>query len=57
MQFPGELSDVSTPYIEVGAGIENIINFLSVNYFRRVTHVQNPEIRKNGFIIGLQVTF
>lgn len=57
LEFPVTLSDLEKPYIEIGAGIENILNFLSVNYFRRLTHLQNPDTRKNGFIIGLQVNF
>jgi hypothetical protein len=57
IQFPGILSDVSKPYFEAGIGIENILNFFSINYFRRLTHVQDPETRKNGFIIGIQASF
>ncbi|MCF6365797.1 MAG: DUF5686 and carboxypeptidase regulatory-like domain-containing protein [Bacteroidales bacterium] len=57
LQFPSELSDVEKPYIELGAGIENIVNILSVNYFRRISHLQKPDVRKNGIIIGLQLSF
>lgn len=57
LQFPSTLSDVKIPYIEVGLGVENILNFLSVNYFRRVTHIHKSGIRKNGFFFGFHVNF
>jgi hypothetical protein len=57
MRFPESLSNVSKPYIEIGAGVENILNFLSINYFRRVTHIQKDGIRRNGLVLGFKVTF
>jgi hypothetical protein len=57
LQFPGSLSDVTKPYIEMGIGVENILNFLSINYFRRVTHIHKEGIRKNGIILGFRVSF
>ncbi len=57
LQFPNVMSDVKIPYIEVGLGVENILNFLSVNYFRRVTHIHKPGIRKNGLFLGFHVNF
>jgi hypothetical protein len=57
LQFPGTLSDVTKPYVEMGVGVENILNFLSINYFRRVTHIHKEGIRKNGIIIGFKVSF
>ena len=57
MQFPTTLSDIKKPYIEVGMGVENILSILSINYFRRLSHLQKPGVRKQGIIIGLQVNF
>lgn len=57
LQLPATLSDVYKPYIEVGLGIENILNFLSINYFRRITHIHKDNIRKNGIIFGIEVQF
>lgn len=57
LQLPNTLSDVKKPYIELGLGIENILNFLSVNYFRRLTHIHKNNIRKNGIIFGINVQF
>jgi len=57
LEFPSTLSDVKIPYIEVGLGVENILNFLSINYFRRVTHIRKTGIRKNGIFLGFHVNF
>lgn len=57
LQFPHIMSDVKIPYIEVGLGVENIMNFLSINYFRRATHIQKTGIRKNGIFLGFHVNF
>ena len=57
LQFPNRMSDVKIPYIEVGLGVENILNFLSINYFRRVTHIRKEGIRKNGIFLGFHVNF
>jgi hypothetical protein len=51
------LSNVTKPYIETGIGVENIFNFFSINYFRRVTQLQKEGIRKNGIIIGFKFNF
>jgi len=55
--FPSDLSDVKIPYIELGLGVENIFNFISINYFRRVTHIHKDNIRKNGIFLGFHVNF
>jgi hypothetical protein len=57
LELPKTLSDVSKPYIEMGIGVENILNFLSVNYFRRVTHIHKEDVRRNGLIFGFRVSF
>lgn len=57
IQFSGTLSDISEPYFEAGVGIENILTFFSINYFRRITHIGDPNVRKNGFFIGIQASF
>lgn len=54
--FPQTLSDVKKPYLELGAGIENIFNILSINYIKRITHLQNPNVRKQGILIGFQIS-
>ncbi len=57
LQLPATLSDVKKPYIELGLGVENILNFLSINYFRRITHIHKDNIQKNGIIFGINVQF
>ncbi len=57
MQFPDYMSDVKKPYLEIGLGIENIFNFLSINYFRRLTHIKKSQVRKNGIFLGFHVNF
>ena len=57
LQLPKTLSDVNKPYLEVGLGVENILNFLSISYFRRITHIHKDNIRKNGIIFGINVQF
>ncbi len=57
LEFPSTLSNVKIPYIEIGLGVENILNFLSINYFRRVTHIHKEGIRKNGIFLGFHVNF
>lgn len=57
LQLPKSLSDVRKPYLELGLGVENILNFLSVNYFRRLTHTHKNNIRKNGIVFGINVQF
>lgn len=47
----------STPYVEVGVGIENIFKFLRVDYVWRLTYLDNPSIDKSGLRIALHFTF
>ncbi len=56
-QFQNNLSDVRIPYIETGAGIENIFKVFRVDVVWRLTHVENPEISKVGFRFGMAVAF
>jgi hypothetical protein len=45
------------PYMEFSVGLENIFRILQVNYYRRLTHLDHPQIRKNGFRIALRFSF
>ncbi len=57
LQFPEGTSTLTTPYLELGLGIENILNLISINYSRRITHTEKPDIRKNGILIGIRLSF
>lgn len=46
-----------TPYVEVGAGIENILKVLRVDYVWRLTYRNLPNIDKSGLRISLHMTF
>ncbi len=42
-QFPSDFNSARSPYLEVGVGIENILNFIQIEAVWRVTHTSNPE--------------
>ena len=49
------------PYIEAGAGIENILRFLRIDFIWRLTHRKDPKVdpfvQNWGFRLGLQFQF
>jgi hypothetical protein len=45
------------PYIEAGVGVENIFNFLRVDYVWRLTYLDHPNIDKSGIRISLNFSF
>lgn len=47
----------STPYMEAGVGIDNILTFLRVDYVWRLTYRHNPNIDRSGLRISLHFTF
>lgn len=47
----------STPYMEIGAGIENIFKCLRVDYVWRLTYRDKPGIDKSGIRIAFHLTF
>lgn len=58
-QFPTatHLNMTSTPYMEVGVGIDNIFKILRLDYVWRLTYRSNPNINKSGLRIALHFTF
>ena len=46
-----------TPYIEANIGVDNIFKVLRVDYVRRFTHLDNPDIAKWGIRFRLRFTF
>ena len=46
-----------TPYMEFAVGIENIFKILRVDYIRRLTYLDHPDIRKNGVQVTMHLTF
>ena len=45
------------PFMEASAGIENIFHILSVEYYRRLSYLNNPYARKDGIYLGLTLSF
>ena len=47
----------STPYMECSVGLENIFKILRIDYYRRLTYLDHPDIKKGGISIALRFTF
>jgi hypothetical protein len=45
------------PYMEVSFGLENIFKILRVDYYHRLTYLDNPNTRKSGIRIALRFSF
>ena len=45
------------PYVEVGAGLENIFKVLRLDYVWRLTYRDHPNISKSGLRVSLHFTF
>ena len=45
------------PYMEASAGVENILNVLRVEYVRRLSYLNHPEIDKGGIRFSVKVDF
>ena len=45
------------PYMEMSAGVENILNVLRVEYVRRLSYLNHPDIDKGGFRFSVKVDF
>lgn len=46
-----------TPYLEASVGLENIFKILRIDYYRRLTYLDQPNIKKGGVRIALRFTF
>lgn len=46
-----------TPYLEASVGLENIFKILRIDYYRRLTYLEQPRIKKGGLRIALRFTF
>ncbi len=56
--FPTTLYTLNRgPYMEAGAGIENIFKFFRVDCFWRLTYLDNPRVKPVGVRISLQILF
>lgn len=58
LTFPSTLYTLNKgPFMEVGAGIENIFRFFRVDYFWRLTYRDNPGINPIGLRVSVQILF
>ena len=56
--FPSTLYSLNRgPYMEAGAGIENIFRFFRVDCFWRLTYLDHPRVKPFGLRVSLQVLF
>jgi hypothetical protein len=56
--FPRELYTLNRgPYMEVGAGLENIFRFFRADVFWRLNYLDHPGIQKVGFRVTMQIMF
>ncbi|SFC41546.1 CarboxypepD_reg-like domain-containing protein [Parapedobacter composti] len=46
-----------TPYMEASAGLENILNIFRIEYVRRLSYLDHPNIRKAGIRFGVKIDF
>ena len=46
-----------TPYMEVGFGIENIFKALRVDFVKRLTYLNNPNVSQYGVRVGVSIVF
>lgn len=59
-RFPGIASSrkmTSTPYMEIGAGIDNILTILRVDYMWRLSYRDTPGCDRHGLRISLHFNF
>ena len=43
--------------MEASVGVENILKILRIDYYRRLTYLDNPSIKKGGIRIALRFSF
>lgn len=47
----------STPYMEIGCGLDNILTFLRIDYVWRLTYRDKPGIDRSGLRVSLHFSF
>ena len=48
---------MNEPFVELGAGVENIFKIMSINWFRRMTYRDNPDVDKWGLRIAVHLQY
>ena len=57
LDFPDKLNTLSKPYMEVGAGIENIFKLLRVDALWRLTYLDHENVVPFGIRVTYQLEF
>lgn len=56
--FPASTQSIgNTPYMEISAGLDNILRILRLEYVWRLSYRHNPGIDKSGLRVALHLTF
>ncbi|MFC2452139.1 DUF5686 and carboxypeptidase-like regulatory domain-containing protein [Tannerella forsythia] len=56
--FPeGSQAFGNKPYLEFSVGVENILRVLQINYYRRLSYLDHPDIQKHGIRIAMRFSF
>lgn len=50
-------TEMTEPYVELGFGIENILKFGRIDYFRRLTYRDTPGVSTEGVRISVHIQF
>ena len=45
------------PFVELGAGVENIFKIASVNFFKRMTYKNSPDVDQWGLRIAIHLQY
>jgi hypothetical protein len=57
MVFPTDLYTLNKPYVEVGAGVENILKLFRVDALWRLTYLKHPDVVPFGIRLTFQIDF
>lgn len=52
-----DVLDIERPFAEVGIGIENILKVFRVDYIRRLTYLDKPEVNSSAIKLSFDITF
>ena len=50
-------TEIKSPFIETGLGVENIFKIMSISYFRRITYRNTPDVDLQGVRIAVHLQY
>jgi hypothetical protein len=48
---------MNEPFVEIGAGVENIFKLMSINWFKRMTYKNSPDVDQWGLRIAVHLQY